>query len=86
MGHAPPPWNFSHFVFEMGVRFGVSKLGLWVCIFLCARASKTCVLLDFDLCFSEVLDMDIRNYLSCKRSRRLDDSDSAIFVCAYTRS
>ncbi len=50
------------------------------------------VFLDFDLCFSEVLDMDIRNYLSCKRSRKeVDDSDSDrdrdrdrdIFVHAY---
>ncbi len=49
LGACPPPWNFSRFVFEMGIRFRVSKLGLWVCIFLCARASKTCVLLDFDL-------------------------------------
>ena len=46
-------------------------LGLWVCIFLCVRVSKTCVLLDFDQCFSEVLDMDLGTInLSRKRSRK----------------
>ncbi len=49
---------FSHFVFEWG-----SGCQNWVCgfviIFLCARVSKTCVLLDFDLCYFEVLDIDL---------------------------
>ncbi len=61
----------------------MSKLGLWVCIFLCARVSKTChVLLDFDLCFSEVLTCNMdghRDYLSRKEVED-SDSDSAIFV------
>ena len=50
------------------------------------------MLLDFDLCFSEVLDMNTRSYLSLKRLRiimrkEVDDSDieGVIFVHAYTQ-
>ncbi len=48
---------------------GVSKLGLRVCMCTCESAKHA---IEFDLCFS---DMDHRNYLSRKRSRKeVDDS------------
>ncbi len=98
LGHAPPPPEIRYpEANSSGVSFGVAilylkwgsdsegvKIGFVGCIFLCARVSKTCVLLDVDLCFSEVLDMDLGTInLSCKRSRtEVDVSDSAIFVHA----
>ncbi len=63
LGACRPPRNFENTsevnsgglfwgcLFSFKMRSGV-KL---VCLFLCARVSKTCVLLDFDLCFLKYL-------------------------------
>ncbi len=67
----------SHFVFEMGVKIGF----VGMCFPMCMSQQNMPRAIRL---FSEVLDMDIRNYLSRKRSRKeVDVSDSAIFVQAY---
>ncbi len=60
----------------------VSKLGLWVCFVYVHESAKH---VYSYLCFSEVLDMDFRNYLSRKRSRKEVDVMQCYFCpCIYS--